>query len=424
VAQNDVSQGYKRLNEAILLPGDIILTTSAATISKTIRVATRSDISHALIYAEDYCVIDATNEGVQSRNSQRLFFQQECSVHVLRLQSGISSGQLAAVLSHVRSHIGTQYSTREALRTVLGSRREWSKKQFCSRLVAQAFSSGGINLVHDSNYCSPADLQRSPLLRAVPYSTVTVTEFEVAFWKSRVDIPQLMRDATNTLLDGTRKSDRSIQTFDDLDLYLVSHPEKDNEFCGLLVSCGYLSIWEIEKNKNPWQYSLQIMEAESDGGIEEYCQSVLSNEQVGPNRYVVNRGGYRLLHAQYGLEFFRIMLGLYERLATLHRHRVDVATAWLKANGHLETRVPSYLTPHTPKWFEALQVWDPPQAAMVHSVIDIAGRTDVCSVCGDNPASDHYLPPEFRAAGGVDTFRLCADCVRIRRGSGELFLPL
>jgi hypothetical protein len=43
----------KRLNEASLKVGDIILTTTTATVSKAIRTATRSDISHAMIYVQD-----------------------------------------------------------------------------------------------------------------------------------------------------------------------------------------------------------------------------------------------------------------------------------------------------------------------------------------------------------------------------------
>jgi hypothetical protein len=424
MVSNEQPGGCKRLNEAALLPGDIILTTTTAATSKTIRAATRSDISHALIYAEDYSVIDATDEGVHSRNTQRLHFEEECSVYALRLRSRITAAQVVAVLTFVRSHIGTEYSVREAVRTVVGSRSEWSTKQFCSRLVAQAFSSAGIVLVKDPNYCSPSDLQLSELLERVPDATVIVKDGEAEFWESRVDIPQLMRDATNALLDGARKSDANIQTLNDLDLYLAYHPEKDTDFSRLLIASGYLTIWEIEKNKNPWQYDFGIMQAESEGGLVDYCRNVLHNEGAAPNRYVVNRGGYRVLVANYELKYFHLMLELYEQLATLHRQRVDVATEWLQANGYLEKHAISYLIPHTPEWFEALQVWDPPQADMVRAVIGRENCVDICSICGDSPAGDHYLPKAFRSAGGVDTFRLCADCVRIRRASGEPFLPL
>jgi hypothetical protein len=176
-----------------------------------------------------------------------------------------------------------------------------------------------------------------------------VKDGEAEFWRPRADIPQLMRDATNALLDGARKSDASIQTLNDLDLYLIHHPEKDTEFSRLLVDSGYLTIWQIEKDKNAWQYDLRIMQAESGGGLDDYCRNVLHNEGVGPNRYIVNRGGYRVLSANYGLRYFHLNLELYERLAKLHRQRVEVATEWLQENDHLEARTFSYMIPHTPE---------------------------------------------------------------------------
>jgi hypothetical protein len=85
----------------------------------------------------------------------------------------------------LRGHIGTQYSVKEAMLTALGGARQWSKKQFCSRLVAQAFASVGIELVADPNFCSPADLKDSLLLVAVSDATVPVTAEEAAWWNSR-----------------------------------------------------------------------------------------------------------------------------------------------------------------------------------------------------------------------------------------------
>lgn len=57
---------------------------------------------------------------------------------------------------------------------------------------------------------------------------------------------------------------------------------------------------------------------------------------------------YRLFPLQCNLEFFRMMLELYDRLATLHHLRVDVAIRWLEANGHLTQQAPSHLIPHSP----------------------------------------------------------------------------
>ncbi len=115
----------KRLNDTVLNPGDIVLTTTKSAVSKAIRIATYSDISHAMVYVEDRSVIDATGEGVHARNTQRLFFDEESAVHVLRLRDGISDKQLIALISHLRGHVGTQYSAREAMLTVLGGADQW-----------------------------------------------------------------------------------------------------------------------------------------------------------------------------------------------------------------------------------------------------------------------------------------------------------
>jgi hypothetical protein len=411
--------GMRRLNDTVLQPGDIILTTTTAAVSKIIRVAAGSDISHAMVCVEDRSIVDATGEGVQARNTQRLFFEPSCSIHVLRVRDGMSDAQLAEVRNFMRRHIGTQYSAREAVLAVLGGARQSSKKQFCSRLVAQAFESAGIQLVSDSNYCSPAHLKESPLLAPVPDATVPVTAEEAAWWDSDEDTTQRMRDATNAALGGARKKDPNIQTFDDVYRYLVRNPEHDDEFCQLLESSGYLSIWKIEQDKNPWQYDLALMRAAPVDQIEAYCWSVLENEDAGPNRYVVNRGGYLLFSRQYGLRYFSVMEQLYENLAELHRQRIEVATEWLVSNGHLKRLTPSYLTPHSPEWFAALERWDPPKAMMTRHIIKRAGRPEVCSICGDDPASDYRVVQGYRPAGGPDTLRLCDVCVQIRRANGE-----
>ena len=119
------------------------------------------------------------------------------------------------------------------------------------------------------------------------------------------------------------------------------------------------------------------------------------------------------------------MMELYEVLAILHRTRVDVATKWLQAKGlFVPEAEPWPLRPHTPEWFAALDVWDPIQAAMTRTAIQVAGDSAVCSICGDGPASDYRAEEGSRPPGGVDTLRLCDGCVEIRRKMGEPFVRL
>lgn len=181
----------KKLREEALKTGDIILTTTTAAVSKAIRLATKSDISHAMIYVQDHCVIDATAEGVQARNTQRLFLEDNGSVHLLRPRHELPADQVKALCNYVRGQVGAQYATKEARRTAVRGARQWTRKQFCSRLVAQAYASVGVMLVGDPNFCSPAELKHSALLIEVPNATVTVPAEEAAVWEGREDIPQL-----------------------------------------------------------------------------------------------------------------------------------------------------------------------------------------------------------------------------------------
>lgn len=421
---NERSGSAKRLDDEVLYPGDIVLTTTTAMISKMIRMATQSDISHAMVYVDNCSVIDATGEGVHARNTQRILFEEDCAIHVLRLRSSISADELSAVITYMRGHIGTQYSAREAVLARVGGARKWSTKQFCSRLVAQAFASVGIHLVSDPNYCSPADIKASPLLVTVQEATKLVSADDLAAWQETDDVPQRMRSAINAVLDGARDKDPEIQTFNDLCRHLVDHPDQDAFFRRLLESSGYLSLWQIERNRNLWQYDLALMNAAPNAEVEGYCWKTLDGEKGEPNRFIVNRGAYTLLSREHGLEYFRVMADLYERLAVLHRQRVEVAAMWLETHGRIELAPSPVLVPHTDEWFAALSHWNPTQAMMTRMVLQTAGRSDVCSVCGDDPARDYRLDEEHRPPSGVDTLRLCDACLLIRRAGGEPFAPL
>jgi hypothetical protein len=85
----------------------------------------------------------------------------------------------------------------------------------------------------------------------------------------------------------------------------------------------------------------------------------------------------------------------------------------------------TYLKPHSPEWFEALEKSNPKQAAQTRQILSASGRDDGCSVCGDIPARDYTLASEQAVAAVVATLRLCQDCLGIRRDvHGENFVLL
>jgi len=86
--------------------------------------------------------------------------------------------------------------------------------------------------------------------------------------------------------------------------------------------------------------------------------------------------------------------------------------------------MPIYPEPHSTEWFEALLRTNPQQASMSSMVVKQAGRTDVCSICGDDPAAD-YKVLGAKGEETVASIRLCEDCRDIRtKMHGEKYAAL
>jgi hypothetical protein len=87
--------------------------------------------------------------------------------------------------------------------------------------------------------------------------------------------------------------------------------------------------------------------------------------------------------------------------------------------------MPSFIEPHAPEWFAALERQDPQQAAQTRQIVSMAGRLDVCSVCGDDPAPVYRLVAPVPPAAHPGTMRLCNDCAGIRKSMhGETYTQI
>lgn len=417
----------KILNDSKLQMCDVILTTADVFISKKIRLYTDSDISHAMIYVTSHSIIDSTGEGVHSRSTQRLIWPENCGVHVLRLKAQLSFEQERQITNFARQKIGTQYATLEAGSTLRGGRKAASRKQFCSRLVAQSYASAGIKVVDNPDFCTPADLLRSDLFEEIEDVTMRISDKFEKTVKGIPDTTKVMMDATNKLLAGARKIDSSIQDSNDMDAYLIKHPEHDKYFASLYRESGYLTVWEFEYNKSSWQYDLNgMLQAEIPEKIKfEYCTDLVNDGGEGGHRFETNLIGYHNYHAQFPLETFSILLELYKKLYELYITRKDTAKKWLLLNSQkIDSDGTWELVPHTDEWFTALTKQNELQASHVRQVLQLAGANDVCSLCGDNPAEDYLLTGD-KVPGFVYTLRLCQDCLVIRQQQlGESYILL
>lgn len=393
--------------------GDIVLTTTPDTMSLTIRKIIGADISHAMICVGKSSVIDSTGDGVHARNLDRIILEPGCAGYVLRPVQPLTADQLHSAISFARAAVGTRYSKSGAAKSVLAGFVA-GRRQFCSRLVAQAYRHAGVDLVPDADFCHPGEFLDSAALVVVPNVLRALNTEEEADRRDDVDSVQAMRDSTNILLREARKLSSDIESLNDIDVYLVEHPEADARLVQALQTSRYLELWKDEFERNAWQYHIAIMEGHnySSKRKQRYCEELLANEKLGQNRFILNHAGYVTINALHPRKYFALKIELYELLTQFHIRRIRTATSWLQRKELLELASSTLLRPHTPEWFASLREWNPKQAAMTDAAIRAAGSLDICTVCADEPARDFVLLST--PAAGPGTLRLCDDCFRIR----------
>lgn len=189
--------------------------------SKGVRGVTFSGFSHAILYVGHGSYIHSDSKGVHSANIQRLLFDRPSRVKVLRPKEG---GVATNASMYARSQIGKEYSIKEAVRTKVGSQRKKENKQYCSRLVAEAFEHAGEKVVKNPSYCSPENIYHSSFFEEVPRIARIATEEEINFAESFNPIER-QAEITNTILSEARRiTKNNIQTFEELTLYVTSNP--------------------------------------------------------------------------------------------------------------------------------------------------------------------------------------------------------
>ena len=321
----------KRLNADVLLPGDIILTTADAVVSKKIRTYTRSDISHAMLYVTHCSVIHAYGDGVHADNTQRTFFEPKDPVYVLRLKNGITEEKAKQICDYARELVGTEYSKLEAVRSLKKKGERLSEKQFCSRLVAQCYKRYGIGIVPNADYCVPGALKKSEALEFVQNVTLDVSDEELRGVLSVPYTPDLVKEAINRIFKEARKIEKSIQNFSKLGAFVKKNPVHDSAVRDIIVQSGYLDFWNEDRVAHPWRYDIGLMNAMPDQAqIMAYCLGTMKTESRNDNRFTKTLAFLRLDQARFPRQTFNVLISLYKKLAEEHAARIDTASLWLK----------------------------------------------------------------------------------------------
>lgn len=317
------------LDNDALQPGDIVLTTSPHKMSATIRFLTLGSFSHAMLFVGDHSVLEAPgeNQRVRSRNIQRIFFRSRAHCKVLR---GYDFDQIDGmnVVMSVRTKVGTIYSVPEAkkvLRRPNYSAEEWNT-QFCSRLVAQAYHESGIEIVRNPDYCSPADIDRSNSLFEVRNALREVQQEEYEEFSKPSPSLELSESSMDEIFNEVKVlCGASIQTIEQLTQVLELAPLYDEQVTRIIHNSGYLNCWRLEKEENPELYDYSIFNAKfPDKDWQNWWGASRLNAIGGVNHQAISLASFRSKQLQQPLQYFALMIALYENLADIENERLAV----------------------------------------------------------------------------------------------------
>ncbi|EML1597272.1 hypothetical protein RVY52_002002 [Burkholderia cenocepacia] len=333
----------KKIDIRKLRKGDIILTTSTVFESALIRAVTFSDISHAMLYVSNSSVMDSTGEGVQARNIDKMLYDDRCAIHAYRPIQLLPEKALDSVIAYVRSETGAPYSLPEAVASAILSLGRGGKNQFCSRLVARAYASEGLRLSKNAAFTTPAELQRSPMLKEIEGVVINLSPEEIEAENSLEDATIGMRRVTNQLTSALRRIDGSIRTLNDVFPFLQRNPQYDNQFAAAYLASGYLTYWKVEVERFPWRYNpIALVQqyhthADKDGILEECREAVRQDEEGTFAHWKINEEALSHLVEQMPLETFKLQLDLYRQLCINHNIRIKSAKMLLHVYGGVVT---------------------------------------------------------------------------------------
>ncbi|WP_374694188.1 YiiX/YebB-like N1pC/P60 family cysteine hydrolase [Janthinobacterium sp. J1-1] len=287
-----------------------------------------------MIYVARGSVMDSTNNGVNLKNIQKIFYEDDCSIYVLRLVNPIEESLTDNVIDFVRASTGTPYSMREAVLSA-GEIKDFNgnEKMFCSRLVARAYASVGINLHHNPNFCTPDDLKNSSLLHRVENFSIQVTEQEIENILSAGDDTKGMTAVTNNLLEAARRIYPKILNLQNIIEASVNFPKMDFELAAAYKNSGYLDYWRTQEEKYPWRYETSAMLSMHDnlkgiGLLDElinYCEGTLSDDKNGAFlHWYKQAAAFKDLYRKFPREVLRLELEPYTNLCNQHDRRISV----------------------------------------------------------------------------------------------------
>lgn len=325
------------IKASIIKPGDIILTRSNDRLSEMVRSYTQSDYSHAILYVGQYSCIESDGLGVQARNLQRIGFENESDVVLLRLLNSKDNSIISKAIEFARQKIGTEYSTYEAklVKIETDSKAKEPNRQFCTRFVAQAYAESGLKLVNNADYCTPQNILESEKVERVKDFLKIASDEEIALVNEKNTPLDIQTDIHNMIFDEARRiSGEDIQTFEQLGKFVIENPDKEPLITEAVVNSGYLKMWETDIQKNPWHYDYKelIKQYRTPEHRRYVGNHFATSEIITRQRFILTLEALEYGYSFHKQNYFKLMIELYNKLIELSLLRESVGKETLKKN--------------------------------------------------------------------------------------------
>jgi hypothetical protein len=165
-----------------LRPGDVLMTACGTAQSRTIRLACKSNFSHAALHEANGRFFEAIGTGVTIFNIARFGIRDLANVRILRALGPGGPSAAAQAATHAGRYVQRGYWYGGAVGSIFGNKKTSERESFfCSYLVAQAYVEAGYPLVDGPPYdCHPGVLERSGQLTDVTSTCLASVSEHVA----------------------------------------------------------------------------------------------------------------------------------------------------------------------------------------------------------------------------------------------------
>lgn len=311
--------------------GDIILTRKSDRESHIIRTKSKSNYSHAILYAGDYYCLESDRICVRSSNPLNFLFEHPDDMIVLRLVQDIDERD--NIIFRTISHAGTLVGVEHSLREMRRKEKEITHLQFCTRFVTQSYSNGGIDIVDDINFPSCSDIENSKYLQPIENCSTEATGEEIDFIMNNHSYLDAHRDSQFNVLQKARElSNEKIYTFSQLSQYLLYSEDSrfDKLISDFISNSDYLKFPDFEEQKNPEYYNYQLFKDKYHNIEKQYAisQTILSSYYDLHQRYTHQFKSYLYLYSQFKCEYcrFRLHIELYKSLLSQNEIRKKISS--------------------------------------------------------------------------------------------------